>query len=374
TTAERAAIAANTAKLAGIENEATADQTDSEIETAYNNQVSIVTQVEAETGTATTVRRWTAERVKQAIAALGGGGASVWGAITGTLSNQTDLQNALNAKSATGHTHTAANVTDFDTEVGNNAAVVLNTAKISYTDAAAVALNTAKVTNATHVGEVTGATTLTVDATAITNKTEVTAASGDYVLISDISDSGNLKKALLPSSTVNYSSIAAPQLFNPDATGVSTNTDDFILNGGNRVVLVSLNGQVLDDSEYSLASNTLTVAPDNGFSATDDEVLVYQETFSTTSTGLTLAYTTKTANYTVGLDDFTIDCTANTFTVTLPAVATIVGKIYNIANTGTGVITIDGNGSELIQGSLTQTISQWENLHIQATSTGWIVL
>lgn len=31
----------------------------------------------------------------------GGGGASVWGQITGTLSNQTDLQNALNAKQAT---------------------------------------------------------------------------------------------------------------------------------------------------------------------------------------------------------------------------------------------------------------------------------
>jgi len=51
--------------------------------------------------------------------------------------------------------------------------------------------------NATHTGEVTGATGLTVDKTAITNKTEVTAEATDYVLISDTSDSGNLKKALL---------------------------------------------------------------------------------------------------------------------------------------------------------------------------------
>lgn len=35
----------------------------------------------------------------------GGGGAS-WGAITGTLSSQTDLQSALDAKSDTGHNHT----------------------------------------------------------------------------------------------------------------------------------------------------------------------------------------------------------------------------------------------------------------------------
>lgn len=56
------------------EDGATADQSDAEIETAYNNQVSLVSQAEAEAGVATTVRRWTAERVAQAIAALGGGG------------------------------------------------------------------------------------------------------------------------------------------------------------------------------------------------------------------------------------------------------------------------------------------------------------
>lgn len=40
---------------------------------------------------------------------------------------------------ATSHTHTASEITDFDTEVANNAAVTANTAKISYTDAAKVA-------------------------------------------------------------------------------------------------------------------------------------------------------------------------------------------------------------------------------------------
>ena len=83
-----AAVALNTAKvtypsvdstkLAGIETAAAADQTDSEIQTAYNNLVSIVSQAEAEAGISTIVRRWTAQRVAQAIAALapGGGGGS----------------------------------------------------------------------------------------------------------------------------------------------------------------------------------------------------------------------------------------------------------------------------------------------------------
>ena len=60
-----------------------------------------------------------------------------------------------------------------------------------------IVTNTAKISNATHTGEVTGATTLTVDKTAISNRTAVTAASTDYVLIGDASDSGNLKKALV---------------------------------------------------------------------------------------------------------------------------------------------------------------------------------
>ena len=52
--------------------------TDAEIEAAYNRQVAIITQAEAQAGTAQVVRRFTAQRVAQAIAALapaGGGGA-----------------------------------------------------------------------------------------------------------------------------------------------------------------------------------------------------------------------------------------------------------------------------------------------------------
>jgi len=65
-------VSSDGAKLDNIESGATADQSDEEIETGYNNQVSIVSQAEAEAGTATTSRRWTAQRVKQAIEALGG--------------------------------------------------------------------------------------------------------------------------------------------------------------------------------------------------------------------------------------------------------------------------------------------------------------
>jgi hypothetical protein len=86
-----------------------------------------------------------------------------------------------NNRARANHTGTqlASTISDFDTEVSNNADVVANTAK---------------VTNATHTGDVTGATSLTLESVAITGQSSATVASGDSVLISDVDDSGNLKK------------------------------------------------------------------------------------------------------------------------------------------------------------------------------------
>jgi len=67
---------------------------------------------------------------------------------------------------------TASQVSDFDTEVANNAAVTANTAK---------------VTNATHTGQVTGSGALALDVTAITAQTELAAGlvSTDELLVND---------------------------------------------------------------------------------------------------------------------------------------------------------------------------------------------
>lgn len=52
----------------------------------------------------------------------GGGGPATWGSITGTLSNQTDLQGALDGKAASGHTHSIANVTGLQSALDGKAA------------------------------------------------------------------------------------------------------------------------------------------------------------------------------------------------------------------------------------------------------------
>ena len=87
-----------------------------------------------------------------------------------------------------------------------------------------------------------------------------------------------------------------------------------------------------------------------------------------------LPYVAKTATYVITAADYTINCTANTFTVTLPTAVGCAGRIYNIKNSGTGVITVDANGTETIDGELTQTLNQYDNMQIQSTNTNWIIL
>ena len=97
------------------------------------------------------------------------------------------------------------NTDDVISVSGKTGVVVLDTDDVAeatnqyYTEGrvsanSSVTANTAKTTNATHTSEVTGSTALTIAPIAITNKTTVTPVTGDFVLISDTSDSGNLKK------------------------------------------------------------------------------------------------------------------------------------------------------------------------------------
>ena len=176
-------------------------------------------------------------------------------------------------------------------------------------------------------------------------------------------------------TTNNYSSIDAPQLFNPDGAGVTANTDDFTLASTNAVALVTHNGQVLDDSEYSLASSTLTVTPDNGFDDTADEVLVFQHSFATSGSGHTLNLVQKSAAYTITTSDYYVECTANTFTLTMPTAVGISGQAFVVKNSGTGTITVDGDGSETIDGSTTIELdTQYQSVTLVSNGSNWIIV
>lgn len=111
-------------KLGAIENAATADQTDGEIETAYQTQVPLIAQATAESGIATAIESWSALRVKQAIVAL----ASQVG-YYGVMSCQIGVTgesvvDATPRKVAAWNVDGVANGTTVDSTTGNDITIV----------------------------------------------------------------------------------------------------------------------------------------------------------------------------------------------------------------------------------------------------------
>lgn len=71
------------------------------------------------------------------------------------------------------------------------------------------------------------------------------------------------------------------------------------------------------------------------------------------------------------------DCTSNAITINLPAAASHTGRVYEIKKIdATGnVVTIDGNGSETIDGALTIQISfQYESVTLVSDGTNWSII
>jgi hypothetical protein len=89
---------------------------------------------------------------------------------------------------------------------------------------------------------------------------------------------------------------------------------------------------------------------------------------------------TKTATYTAVATDHTMICDASggAFSVNLPAASSNIGRIYVIKNIGaSGTVTIDGNGSEPIDGATTYALTtQYQAVRIQcnAAGTGWYIV
>jgi hypothetical protein len=96
-------------------------------------------------------------------------------------------------------------------------------------------------------------------------------------------------------------------------------------------------------------------------------------TYGLATTGLKTGYTAKTTTYIATDQDYLIHCTG-TFTVTLPTATA--GRQFVVKNSGTGVITIDGNASEPIEAALTQVVNAGQSFTLcgTGTATGWVII
>lgn len=89
-------------------------------------------------------------------------------------------------------------------------------------------------------------------------------------------------------------------------------------------------------------------------------------------------YVEKTGTYTLDITDYTVNATSGTFTFTLPNSSGIGGRVYNLVNSGAGVITISTSGGQTFLNvaltPTTLTLSAVGSYTVQSTNGNWVVL
>ena len=85
-----------------------------------------------------------------------------------------------------------------------------------------------------------------------------------------------------------------------------------------------------------------------------------------------VAYAAKTSAYTATVADHTLNVTSGTFTLDLPAASTCTGQSLKVKNSGTGVVTLDGNSSETVEGVATFPLGKGSFIEITSTGSAWI--
>lgn len=93
------------------------------------------------------------------------------------------------------------------------------------------------------------------------------------------------------------------------------------------------------------------------------------------ATTTTLPFTNVDSSYAIDNSDCVINCTANTFTVTLPTAVGIEGQYFIIKNSGAGVITIDAYSSEMIDGESNKLLAvQYESMTVISNGVNFLVI
>ena len=100
----------------------------------------------------------------------------------------------------------------------------------------------------------------------------------------------------------------------------------------------------------------------------------YLNRLSALASSTDVKWSTATGNVTLAADDYGVTYNSGSFTVTLPSAVGISGRSYVIKNLGTGLITVDPDGSETIDGNLTMILQNGDGMHITSDGSEWVIV
>jgi len=295
----------------------------------------------------------------------------------GNSSSPELLQSGATGNTGVGH-NSFFNLTtgDDNTAIGKAALYYLTTA-ISNTAVGSAAL----FNNTANYNTAIGSDALTSNTTGNSN-----VAVGQNALLSNTTTSNNtavgqaalgLGSGGTGSSGFGYHALLSSTGSNN--TGIGNNAGDNITSGAKNVIIGAD-----ADAQSATASNQVNIA--NVFWATGASgtgttpagnagvgTNAPNSTFHI-SGSFAGGYTAKTATYTATISDYVINCTANSFTVTVPSAVGIAGRIYIIKNTGAGTITMATTSSQTVDGTTPPTIAAGAVLQIMSDGANWIKL
>lgn len=209
---------------------------------------------------------------------------------------------------------------------------------------------------------------------------QVEGAVGQQIELRDTAVNGNTKRGFLTTAHL----LIADQPLGLVYGRSTTNIGEVHIGGGHSSV-----NAATQISEYAAADNVTTtgtemrrltsagVRIESGVTADATEMLDVVGNISKTGQ-LLWQSVTVTGNTTLTNLHHVVDCDASggAITITLPAVATSAGFHYEIKKTDISgnAVTIDGNGSETIDGQTTRVLStQYANLTISCNGTTWSI-
>lgn len=114
----------------------------------------------------------------------------------------------------------------------------------------------------------------------------------------------------------------------------------------NTIAVSYTNATTGSQTVAGLISTPLLATPEAGLVEVDPTDLYITNTAGIRMRVQADKYVAKSANYTVTNSDETIECTANTFQITLPTAVGIAGRSFIIVNSGAGTITVGTTSSQ----------------------------
>jgi len=175
-------------------------------------------------------------------------------------------------------------------------------------------------------------------------------------------------------NTINDNYANADLTFD-DNRNHSTNGFDLIesTDGGN--LLQSYRKMTPSNSEYGFEGyKTKYDSTKVQFYADNNLISELVKTGFIHKSSVTYPQAVKTANYSFVDSDYLVNCTANSFNVTLPTAVGRQGKTYVVKNSGTGTISFLASGGQLIDGAASWSLSQYDYFVVQSTGSNWVII